>query len=89
VKIFNRALWDKAKQQTVEVQIREGKWGRNGHTLWKPNNHLTREALEWNTQGVRRRGHSRMTWRRAIEKEINGMGRSWEVVKQMSSNRVR
>jgi hypothetical protein len=60
MKISNRALWDKTKQQTVEVQIRERKWGWIGHTLWKPNSDLTQEALEWNPQGVGRRGHPRM-----------------------------
>jgi hypothetical protein len=27
MKISNQALWDKAKQQTVEGRIRERKWG--------------------------------------------------------------
>jgi hypothetical protein len=74
---------------SVEVHIRERKWGWIGHTLWKPNNDLTREALEWNPQGVRRRGHPRMTWRRMIQQEINRMGKSLKAVKELSRNRVR
>jgi hypothetical protein len=33
LKVFYHALWDRAKQQPVETQIRERKWGWTGHTL--------------------------------------------------------
>jgi hypothetical protein len=67
--------WDRTKQQPVEIQIRERKWGWIRHTLQKPNNDLTREALHWNPQAVRRRGSPRMTWR-TINEEIKRMGKS-------------
>jgi hypothetical protein len=76
-KLSSRALWNKAKQQTIEVQITERNWGWIGPTLRKPNKDLTREALKWNPQGARRRGSPRMTSRRTI-KEINSMGKRWK-----------
>jgi hypothetical protein len=55
----------------------------------KQNNDLMQDALEWNRQGVRRRGRPRITWRRMIEQEINGMGKRRKAVKELSRNRVR
>jgi hypothetical protein len=88
IRISNKALCDRAKQQSVEIQIRERKWGWLRYTLQKPDNDLTREALDWNPQGVRRQ-RPRMTWRRTIYEEINRMGKSWKTVKELSGNRVR
>jgi hypothetical protein len=57
--------------------------------LRNPNNDLTREALEWNPQEVRRRGRPRTTWRRTIEEEINRMRKSRKADREPSRNRVR
>jgi hypothetical protein len=78
-----------AKQQPVEIQMRERKRGWIGHTLWKPHNDLTREALDWNPQGVRRRGCARLTWRRLTDEDLIKMGRSWKTVKELLRARVR
>jgi hypothetical protein len=78
-----------AKQQPVEIEIRERTWGRIGHTLRKASNDPTREALEWNPQGVRRRGRPRTTCKRKIDEETNRMGKRWKTVKELSRNRLR
>jgi hypothetical protein len=80
---------DRAKQQPFEIQTREGKWEWIGYTLQKPNNDLTREALDWNPAGVRGRGRPVMTWRRTLDEEVNRMGKSRKTVQELSRNRVR
>ena len=48
----NEVLWERAGQ------ILKRKWSWIGHTLRKPPNNTTRQALRWNPQGKRKRGGS-------------------------------
>jgi hypothetical protein len=41
----------------------------------KPNNDLTREALDWNPRQGRRTVRTRMTWRRTTDEEIDRIRR--------------
>ena len=50
-KITNNELWKRTKQPRIDLQIRKCKWGWLGHTLQKPIDDITRQALEWNPQG--------------------------------------
>ena len=51
-----------------------------GHTLCKEAGATEKKALDWNSQGYRRRCRPKRTWRRTIEDEIRGTGRSWNEV---------
>jgi len=42
---------------------------------------IEKNTLDWNPQGYRRRGRPKRTWRKTIEDEIRGTGRSWNEVK--------
>ena len=53
------------------------KWTWIGHMLWKPIDHITRQALTWNPSGKCRHGRPRNTWRRCVESEIKKEGQSW------------
>jgi hypothetical protein len=44
--------------------------------------------MDWNPQGVRRRGRPTMTWRRRINEEINRMRKRRKKVKELSRNRL-
>ena len=55
-------------------EIKKRKWRWIGHTLRKPPNTTTRQAITWNPPGKRRRGRPRNTWQRDTEKETKEMG---------------
>ena len=59
----NEVLWERAGQEPVSKQILMRKWSWIGHTLRKPPNNTTRQALRWNPQGKRKRGRPRNSWR--------------------------
>jgi hypothetical protein len=46
-----------------------------------------KSALDWNPQGYRRRGRPRRTWRRTIEDEMRGTGKTWNEVKGIAGDR--
>ncbi|GFS21710.1 LINE-1 reverse transcriptase-like protein [Elysia marginata] len=58
------------------------KWRWIGHALRKPNNKITRQALQWNKQGNRGRGRLSQKWKILCRKrnQNNGkrMGSAWE-----------
>ena len=62
----NVELWKRTKQPRIDLQIRKRKCGWLGHTLRKRADDITRQALEWNPQGKRRRGRPKNTWRRTV-----------------------
>jgi hypothetical protein len=53
------------------------------------NDDLTREALDWNPQEVRRRRRPTMRRSRTIDEEMNRIGTGRKRVKQLSRRRVR
>jgi len=76
-KITNKELWRITQQKPIENQLKRRKWNWIGHTLRKEVGAIEKTALDWNPQGYRRRGRPTTTWRRTIEDEIRGTGRSW------------
>ena len=73
-------------QERVELQILRRKWGWIGHTLRKPEDNVTRQALKWNPQGKRNRGRPKATWQRFTEQEFNAMGKSWKELEKLARN---
>ena len=88
-KISNEELWQRTKQERIEVTIRRRKWRWICHTLRKPTTNIIRLSLEWNPQGVRRKGRPKKSWRRTIQKEYEDLGMSWDEVKRTAKNWVR
>ena len=58
-----------------------------GHTLRKPASTITRQALTWNPQGKRKRGHPRNTWRRDLQTDIKRTGYSWRELGKKAQDR--
>ena len=85
--ISNEKLWQRAKQERIEVTIRRRKWRWIGHTLRKPATNITHLSLEWNPEGVRRRGRPKTI--RTIQQEYEELGMSWDEVKRTAKNRLR
>ena len=75
--ISNAELWEQTNQIQVKDEITQRKWRWIGHTLRKPADCITRQALTWNPQGSRKRGRPRNTWRRDLDKERARMGVTW------------
>ena len=63
-KVPNTTLWKTTKQLPIENEIKKRKWRWIGHTLRKPPESITRQAITWNPPGKRRRGRPRNTWQR-------------------------
>jgi hypothetical protein len=68
--ISNKGLWRKTKQKPINLTIRSRRWKWIGHTLRKANNNITKQALEWNPQGKRKRGRPKNSWRRGTISEL-------------------
>ena len=57
------------------------------HTLRKPPISIGRQALNWNSQGQRKRGRPRNTWRRELEKDIKRTGHSRKQLERIAQDR--
>jgi len=88
-KVPNQELWRRASQEPVAVHIKRRKWRWIGHTLRKGQDNITRQALEWNPQGKRKRGRPRQTWRRCLHAELKTAGLSWEEAKKRARDRTK
>ena len=87
-KISNTDLWERTNQIPIEQEIRKRKWRWIGHTLRKPVNSITRQALQWNPQGKRRVGRPRNTWRRNVIWEMECQGYKWQDLHRLAQNRT-
>jgi predicted ArsR family transcriptional regulator len=61
----NNELWRQANEIKITEQITRRKWNWMGNTLRK-DNAIEKEAMEWNTQGQRKRGRPKKSWQRTI-----------------------
>jgi hypothetical protein len=52
-------LWEATGEKPVALQIKKRKWQWIGHTLRKNDGSLGKQALDWNPQGVWRRGRQK------------------------------
>ena len=52
-KVSNTTLWKMTKQLPIENEIKKRKWRWIGHTLRKPPETITRQAITWNPPGKR------------------------------------
>ena len=87
--ISNKELWEISKQRSIRAEIMSRKWRWIGHTLRKGDTDITKEALEWNPQGKRKRGRPCNTWRRSVISEAKQMGKTWTELKSEAKNRIR
>ena len=88
-KISNEELWRRTNEKPIIEQLRQRKWGWIGHTLRKPRNNITRQALLWNPQGKRKRGRPRNTWRRDTTAEMESAGYNWKQLETVAQNKTR
>lgn len=85
--ISNRDLWQRTQQKTIAQEITERKWRWIGHTWRKDQENITRQALDWNPQGKRKRGRPRNTWRRTTETELKRVNLTWMEAKAVAKDR--
>lgn len=86
-KMSKSELWRRTRQKSVIQTIKERKWRWIGHILRRDHSNVTRQALEWNPQGKRRRGRPAHTWRRSLEAEMRSVKLSWSEVKRRAEHR--
>ena len=82
-------LYERAGQEPVSKQILKRKWSWIGHTLRKPPNNNTRQALRWKPKTKRKRGRLRNSWRRSTETEMAQQKTCWNRVIKAAQDRVR
>ena len=88
-RIANKDLWYRTKQKPVAGTIKTRKWKWIGHTLRKDLDNITRQALDWNPQGKRKRGRPTTTWRRTLDNELKTIRLSWGEAKKTAQDRTR
>ena len=85
--ISNSDLHSRCQEELIDVQIKRRKWKWIGHTLRKEAGDVTRQALDWNPQGSRRKGRPKISWRRTIQYEVRHSGKCWKELKLLATDR--
>jgi hypothetical protein len=83
--VSNENLWQDTGQSDINMEIREPKFGWIGHTLRKNDAVPSKAALQWNPQGLRKRGIPRNSWRRSTLSECGS--RSWSELRFIAGDR--
>ena len=87
--ISNKDLWKKTQQKSVAHDIARRKWKWIGHTWRKEQTNITRQALDWNPQGKRKRGRPKNTWKRTTQTELESVKMTWAQTKTAAQDRQR
>ena len=82
-------LYQRTGQKDVVLKIIDRKWRWIGHIARKDPQHLTRQCLSFEMEGIRRRGRPRDTWWRVAKREFEeATGLEFEDVVQLAQNWV-
>ncbi|VDP58705.1 unnamed protein product [Schistosoma margrebowiei] len=81
-------MWERTNQLPDEEEIRKRRWKWIGHTFRKSSNCITRQALTWNPEGMRKSGRLKNTLRREIEADMKRMNKNWKELERIAQDRV-
>jgi hypothetical protein len=76
-------------EKPIALQIKKRKWKWIGRTIRKDQNSVERTVLDWNPQGMKKRGSPNKTWKRSVVEEAQREGRTWREVKWLAAGRSR
>ena len=75
-------------QPTVSSKIKERRWRYVGHVLRRDNQRITKQAIQWETTGKRKRGRPRETLKRTLIRETELAGfESLEEIEKLAQDR--
>ena len=57
--------------------IMRRRWKWIGHVMRREQGNITRTALRWTSEGKRKRGRPKITWRRTVEAELKTFNHTW------------
>ncbi|VDO58189.1 unnamed protein product [Schistosoma margrebowiei] len=86
--ITNSLLWKRTNQLPAEEKIRKRCWNWIEHILRKSPNCITRQALNWNPEGMRKRGSLKNTLRREVEADIKRVNNNCEKLALITKDRA-
>ena len=86
-KVKNEYIWERTGERPIAEEIKMRRWRWIGHTLRKPATSTTRQALQWNPQGARRRGRPQETWKRCVERDMKHLGYGWSELGKMAQDK--
>jgi hypothetical protein len=81
--ISNKELWETTKQIPISSEIKMRQWKWIGHTLRKDQNNITRQGLDWNPEGERRKGRPSYLEENSVSRTTR-VKVSWKETKQMA-----
>jgi hypothetical protein len=84
-KISNKDLHNITNTKDVETLLIQRRRRWLGHVLRKPSEDMTKVALRWTSEGKRKRGRPKTTWRRTIENEIKERGYTWSTIERKTN----
>ena len=90
MKVTDEEVRERTKSERISTQVKIRMWRWIGHVLRMKPDSLPRTALTWAAKGKRKRGRSRETLRRTVEKERCEMGfKTWAEAARIAIDKKR
>jgi hypothetical protein len=86
--ISNTDLWETTGEKPIILKVRMRKWRRFGHAVRMGDTSPVKQALDWNSRGVKRRGQLTKTWKRTVLDEAGKCGKTWSQVKGLAGGGI-
>lgn len=84
-RVSNKTLWERNGQYAVKIARR--RWSWIGYTTRNPPSRTIRQSLTWYSQGIRKRGLPRNSWRRDVEADVRGLQKTWRQMERTAQDR--
>ena len=87
--ISKEQLLARCRQDWMETIIMRRRWRWTGHVLnRKESGNITRTALHWISEGKRKRGRPRNTWRWTEEEEMKSLNHTWGTIAKLAQQQI-
>jgi hypothetical protein len=85
----NAEVWRRTNQTPIFQTIKQRKWRCIGHILCRPQNNITKQALELNPLGKSIRDRPVTKWRRLLAAELKSIWMPWGEAKKAAHDRTK
>ena len=85
--ISNQELLARCNQDSMGTIIMRRRWKWIGHVMRREQDNISRTAPHWTPEGRRRRGRTKITWRRIEEAELKTLHHTWGTIQRLARDR--
>ncbi|KAI8506373.1 hypothetical protein Bbelb_158000 [Branchiostoma belcheri] len=87
-RITNKEVYDRTGTKPLSITITERRMRYAGHVFRMTSDRHAKTSMFWKSEGKRKRGRPKLTWRRTLQKDLESKGVSLKDAESLAKDRA-